>query len=108
MQLVQKKQAYSWPIFPPFQNPGAIIVDTLLSDAPELIPAGDSSTGTPDLHVFANNLGLNIFSYTDDAESNFQLNSVAFRDSSTWTTGNYIGNAALGTISTTIETFTFL
>lgn len=60
------------------------ISDTLISG--DLTSAQNTSDGSPLLFTsFSGSEGLNVFSYTDDATSDFIAGSVAFSGSATWT-----------------------
>lgn len=59
------------------------ISETLVSG--DLVAAGDSSDGTPNLFTsFAGSFGLNFWSWTNDDPTDFVAGTVAFTGSATW------------------------
>ncbi len=65
-----------------FGAPGSGLGDTLVSG--NLTHFNNTSDNTPDLFRFSNNAGLNVFSYTNDANSTFTAGTRAFSGSGTW------------------------
>jgi hypothetical protein len=57
--------------------------DTLVSG--DLTSAANGSDGSPDLFTSSGNFGLNVWTYTNDATSDFTAGQVAFSGSGTWT-----------------------
>ena len=67
-----------------------------LSPGGNLTSALNTSDGTPDLFNFSTDTtGLNVWSYTDDATSDFLTGSKAFSGSATWTVSAGAYSAAL-------------
>lgn len=65
-----------------FGAPGTGLSDTLVSG--NLTHFNNTSDNSPDLFRFSNNAGLNVFSYTNDANSTFTAGTRAFTGSGTW------------------------
>ena len=63
-------------------DPGGIF-ETLVGG--DLVSAGTSSDGTPNLFSSSGSFGLNFWSWTNDSPSTFTAGSVAFTGSATWT-----------------------
>lgn len=72
-----------------FNSDPGFLVDSLVSG--DLSSAANASDGSPALFSQAGNFGLNVFSYTNDATSDFTFGAVAFSGSATWTvnSGDY-------------------
>ncbi len=60
-----------------------------------LTSALNTSDGTPKLFNFSSDTGLNVFSYTNIATSDFVKDSIAFSGSATWTVSAGAYSAAL-------------